>query len=77
MSIVCIHVTDSVALSPTEPLSLGKESERHEGDRIRRRRRWQCGNNGLMSRKLRGPVMTWKRYSGVVEPVCISRNIDA
>jgi hypothetical protein len=42
MSIVCIHVTDSVAFRTTEPLSVAEESER---DRIRRRRRWQRGNN--------------------------------
>jgi hypothetical protein len=72
LSIVCIHLTEAVALSPTEPLSLGDESERRDGDRIRRRRRWQYGNNGIMSRKLCGPVMTWKRYSGVVEPVFYS-----
>jgi hypothetical protein len=29
MSFVCIHVTDSVAFSRTEPLSLGEETERH------------------------------------------------
>jgi hypothetical protein len=66
-----------MAFSTPEPLSLREESERHEEDRIRRERRWQCGNNGLMSRKLRGPVMTWKRYSGVVEPLCISRDSSA
>jgi hypothetical protein len=69
MSIVCIHVTDSVAFGTPEPLSLGEESERREGDRIGRRRRRQRGNNGLTNRTLRGPVMTWKRHSGVVEPV--------
>jgi hypothetical protein len=77
MSIVCIYVTDSVAFNTPEPLSLREESEPHDGDGIRRRRRWQRGNNGLTSGKLRGPVMTWKRHNGVVEPVRRRRNIDA
>jgi hypothetical protein len=66
-----------VAFSTPESLLLRQESERHEGDRIRRRRRWRRGNNGLTNRKLRGRVMTWKRHSGVVEPVRGSRNIGA
>jgi hypothetical protein len=69
MSIVCIHVPDSVTFSTPKHVSLREESERHKKDRIRCRRGWQCGNNGLMKEAA--------RPSGVMEPVRGSRNIVA
>jgi hypothetical protein len=80
-----------VAFSTPEPFSLREESERHEGDGIRRRRRWQRGNNGLMKAAARpgddveaaqrcrgtGPQIWSQRCADLVTGVRISRDSGA